>query len=332
MVNTKISTNQIINLQGYIQSLIGCNIYSNSMGNTVIDLLYTNEIKNEYGLPIKSIVTDAINSIHAQTDINHLNINDYIYNIEQILYHPDQLRITHGNDIANKELGKIITINYVQNAENDHYNQAIHKYIKDINQLEPNSFTINTGEQQFNNVNGKTITINKVNEAINTYNDQFGNNIANSYATINHQHNVVDIKNLKQYIEDNIIQIINKLLNEGKIKINNANTIQYNQYPKYDFNNDETIVIELPKNNKFNRPAPEILKLKTENTHWSSFIHQFNINNYFRGNKYINDNGQLINNKSILFGPPRQLNNGYISYSGVITSNNIKKITNLNIQ
>ena len=162
------SNKELNDLYDYIHAILGQHIYANPSGDTVIDLLYTTEIKNEHGLPVKALVTDALNSVRAQRDINHLDLSDYIYNIEQIMHHPDRLRITHGKDIANKELGKVFTINYVQNAENDHYNQPLCTYIKSINQYEPNSFTINTGEQDFNNINGKTITINKVNDSNNT--------------------------------------------------------------------------------------------------------------------------------------------------------------------
>lgn len=326
------SNKELNDLYDYIHAILGQHIYANPSGDTVIDLLYTTEIKNEHGLPVKALVTDALNSVRAQRDINHLELSDYIYNIEQIMHHPDRLRITHGKDIANKELGKVFTINYVQNAENDHYNQPLCAYIKSINQYEPNSFTINTGEQDFNNVNGKTIIINKVNDSNNAINDQYGNNIANTYAQINHTHSINDVNQLKHYIEENIIQIVNKLLAEGKIKIENCNTIKYNQYPKYDFNDNETISIELPKNTQYNRPMPEVLKLKNDNDHQSSFNYSFNSKHYIYDKKYINDNGKLITSKNILFGPPRQLNNGYVSYSGIITTNNIKQIANMIIK
>jgi len=324
---------EIRNLQHFIQSLIGDKIYANSSNDTVIELLYTKEIRNERGLPIKAVVTDALNSIRAQRDINHLEINDYIYNIEQIMYHPDQLRLTRGKEAVNKELGKVLTINYVQNAENDHYNQPIHTYIKSINQYEPNSFTINTGEQQFNNIDGITITINNVQESNKAINDQFGNNIANTYSHINHTHSLNDINQLKQYLKNNIEQIINDLFIEGKIKIENNNSIKYHQYPKYDFNDNEIVSIELPKNTQYNRPMPEVLKLKNnKNDYYSAFNYQFNSNHYIYNKKYINDNGQLITNKNILFGPSRRLNNGYISYSDIITTNNIQYISKLVIK
>ena len=77
---------------------------------------------------------------------------------------------------------------------------------------------------------------------------------------------------------------------------------------------------------------PEVLKLKNDNDHQSSFNYFFNPKHYIYDKKYINDNGKLITSKNILFGPPRQLNNGYVSYSGIITTNNIKQIANMIIK
>ena len=335
----KIEAKTIAHLHEYILSVIGQNIYSNTNGDTVIDLLYTDEIRNRQGyqIPVKALVTDALNAVRAQRDNNHLVLSDYIHDIDQLLYHPDQLRITTGTDIVNKELGKVLTINNVNNAECDHYNQPIHNYIKSIKQFEPDTFTINTGEQVFYNTEeGKTITINKVQEATNAINDQYGNNIANSYSNINHSHTINDISNIQQYIDNTIINTIEQLLAEGKIKVINNNSIEYNQYPKYDFEDNESILITLPINTKYNRPAPEVLKLKNEQVHWSSFTYSFNIYNYSINvfpslikSNCINDEGKLITNKTIDFGSPRQLNEGYISYSGIITNDNINTINNI---
>lgn len=327
-----IEVKQIAHLYEYIQSVIGQHVSATFSGDTLIDTLYTNELKNEQGLPIKAIVTDAINSVRAQRDSNHLEIGDYIYNIEQIMYHPNQLRVTRGKDVTNKELGTVLTINYVDNAESDHYNQSIHTYIKAINQYEPDTLTIRTGEQNFNGVDGHVFTINKVKDALNAVNDQHGNNISHTYANINHQHKIEDITNFKKYIEDNVISVINQLLLEGKIKIEADNTIEYCQFPKYDFDDDENVLITLSPNVKYNRPAPEILKLKNENLYWSNFTYVFDATAYSFNSHYISDKGKLIINKVIHFGPPRQLNNGYVSFSGIITNDNIDKINNIFIR
>ena len=116
----------------------------------------------------------------------------------------------------------------------------------------------------------------------------------------------------------------------GQLKFE-ANTVNMCQYPKYDFEANEQVVIKLKKNTDYNRPAPEILKLSSEERSESNFKYNFDYNTFKLNPSYIKDDLSLITNKVIDFGSPRKLDNGYMSKSGVITLDDIKYINDINI-
>lgn len=146
------------------------------------------------------------------------------------MYHDDQIRIKTGKEIVNKDLGNIITINNVENAQKDNNGITLNSYINSVSQSEDNTLTFTTGEQAFNNIKGQTFTINYVDTANKAERDINGNEIISTYAKTQHTHNINQINNLDTYIESIITNTINTLIREGKISLI-TNSVQLSQYP-----------------------------------------------------------------------------------------------------
>ena len=325
------SVDQVKNLDKRITSLLGKNIHADNLGNTTMDKLVVNELTSENGKPITAFVTDAVTACQTERDANMLEISDYVYSIKPVKYHDDQLWIKTGKDVANKELGTRFKINYVENAQKDNNNIPLNSYINSIQQTEENTLTFLTGEQVAQKSNGTTFTINHVETADKATSDELGNNIYQTYAQKDHAHSIDNINGFDKYITENIKKIINELLIEGKIQVT-VNTVNMCQYPQYDFDINDSVTIPLNKNTIYNRPAPEILKLDTETSGKTNFNYKFDANNYLYNRKYIDDQGKLINNKTLSFGSPRKLADGFISYSGIITLDDISSINYIDIK
>lgn len=146
------------------------------------------------------------------------------------MYHDNQIRIKTGKEIVNKDLGNIITINNVENAQKDNNGITLNSYINNVSQSEDNTLTFTTGEQAFNNIKGQTFTINYVDTANKAERDINGNEIISTYAKTQHTHNINQINNLDTYIESIITNTINTLIREGKISLI-TNSVQLSQYP-----------------------------------------------------------------------------------------------------
>ena len=326
-----ISTSQVQNLHGYILSVIREILPLDHTNSITTDEITVNKLKSNNNKPITAEVTNAISSYKTTKDINELPLTGYIHNIEPVMYHNDQIRIKTGKDNANKDLGNIITINNVENAQNDNNGLPLNSYINNVAQYEDNTLTFTTGEQKFNNIKGQTFTINHVDTADKAERDIYGNEIINTYAKINHNHNIDQIDDLNTYIENIIITTINTLIREGKLSLI-TNSVQLSQYPKYDFEKDETVYIRLKKNTLYNRLAPEILKFKEFDRTKSIFKYQFDSNTYKYNSKFIDNSGKLIIEKKISFGSPRKLADGFISKSGIITLDDLQSINTINIE
>lgn len=294
--------------------------------------LQVNELASENGRPITAFVTNAVTACQTERDNNMLKLSDYIYSIEPIKYHEDQLWIKTGKDQAEKELGRRFKINYVENAQKDNNGIPLNTYINQVKQTEDDKLTFITGEQVKYKSNGITFTIDHVQNADNAVNDELGNNIIETYSKKHHQHYITDLPDVKEYIDNNLINIIQKLILDGKIHIeaNSVKTCQYSQ--QYDFNAGDTVTIPLQKNTIYNRPAPEVLKMQDKQAGITDFIYKFDISTYNYNKKFIDDQGKLINNKNLSFGSPRQLEDGFISYSGVVTLDDLVYINNLSIK
>lgn len=326
------SADQVKNLDQRISSLVGKNLKIDNLGNTFIDKLVVNELVSENGKPITALITNTISACRSECDDNMLYLTDYTYSVEPVKYHDDQFVIKTGKDIANKELGKRFKINNVENAQKDNNNIAINSYINRVEQKEEDKLVFYTGEQVANNTSGLTVKINHVSESDKTINDSLDRNIVETYAEKDHVHSVNSIVNIDQYLQDHIVQAIKQLLIEGKIQLN-VNSISMCQWHQYDFNANDTITIPLNKNTIYNRPGVEIIRLNDDQSNSiESFTYSFDINTYIYNKKYIDDKGKLINNKTVSFGSPRQLEDGYISYSGIITLDDITSITSINIK
>lgn len=329
-VYPRTSVEQIKDLDEYLQVKFGKNIHVNQAGQLNIPHLFTDKLSTENGKPIVADVTVSRISYKSNCDINAIPIENYIHSIEPVMYYDNKFRIKTGKEYSKHELGTIFTINNVENAQKDNNGIPINKYINNVIQYEDDKLTFITGEQKFNNAEGKTLTINHVHNADRADNDKLGNDITSTYAKIEHTHNISHIDDLKEFIEKNITDLIHQLVIEGKINIV-ANTVQMSQYPQYDFEAGDIIEIPLNTNTLYNRPAPEVLKLKSDNNIQTVFTYKFDINAYKYNFKYINNTGRLIVEKNLSFGSPRKLADGYISKSGIITLDDLKSINNITI-
>lgn len=325
IIYPKTSVDQVQGINDRVRLLLGDQIHRGDLGATVIDVLTCNYIKSTNNLPITAHVTNSYASNRAVGDELGQQLTQYIHDINPVIGHNDQLRVKTGNEQNKGDIGQIITINYVENAQKDNNNIPINEYVRDIIQDEDDKLTFISGQQFFTHSKGKTFCINHVKNADSAETDKLGNDITKAYAKVDHTHEVEQINNIKEYIDNKLVTLIQSLLIEGKISIV-SNAIQMCQYPKYDFQENETIKIPLSKNTTYNRPGPEILKLKDSQNLQTDFTYQYDKNAYIYNPQFIDENGKLITEKKISFGSPRKLASGYISRSGIITLDNLKKI------
>ena len=262
--------------------------------------------------------------------INNREITDYVASVQPIMHHDDQIRVYNGKEIQHPDNGTVITINHVENAQKDNNGFILSSYINRVYQEKPNELTFFSGEQLTQHTKGDTFVIDNVEHAHSSLTDSMNNVIHEHYAEKNHIHEIGEIHYLDAHIKNVISNLVKEMQFTGQLKFE-ANTVNMCQYPKYDFEANEQVLIKLKKNTDYNRPAPEILKLSSEERSESNFKYNFDYNTFKLNPSYIKDDLSLITNKVIDFGSPRKLDNGYMSKSGVITLDDIKYINDINI-
>ena len=333
--------NQVKGFNQRVIDLVGKNVHSEH-DETFIDSFYSKEIKSINGKPVKIIASNSITANIAETDHNQVPLTLYIKEVKQPADKKDEIFIQTGNEFSENHLiddgildekGKTIIIDNVEHAQKDSNNIILHSYVNRIKQFDSDSIQVLTGEDVFTNKSGNKIVIDNVQHARSAHSDEEGNSFISTYAKKEHKHDIKDVNGLQEYVDDELIKLVNNLLLSGRIKLA-SNTIELCQYDKYDFDDNETVTIALTKNAVYNRPQIEVLKLSTneiDNRDESIFSYKFDINKFVKDDKYIDDKLSIITTKSLQFGSPRKLGSGFMSRSGIITLDEIQQLIKLEV-
>ena len=324
------SADQIKDLKKFLQESLGMAIHSNKAGHTIIDTLHTSTILSLNDRPINANVELSQFSFTAKNDSLSQPLHYYIADISPVFERDDQIEIRTGQQVKNQSPGRILTINYVENAQKDNFSQPIHSYLKHVNQTAPNELEFQTGEDFVNKRQGKRFSINEVPKSYQAFTDDQKQVFSKTYSKLHHKHSSKDLTDLKDTINnainDTVIKIINDLLVSGQLQ-DELHALRYQQIEKK-FNENDTITLTYNRSSDYCHHL-EILKFNVNNEETSSL--SFTFNNPIFLTKFINEDFSFLSSSSLSFSKPKPLNEGWISHSGIITLNDLSKIQNIEI-